>query len=708
MDIGKRLLRRPVTTVVWIAVLSIASLLIGLGAAIDYAAGQLPTVLDAHHRTVAAQARVLDEGLRLYPQTEEDVAFLEALPMVKAMDFRTLSGAYAPGLTARLGLSDWGAICRRHVDEFSQWGANDSQTTAVLIGTVEAVWTADEYVPFFYDLSAVGGKARMRVRYLCAMLAVDEAVALHPDYPLFETEGYSDYDGRVVVRIPTYIDADDDTADSFFKIGSRYVVQGAYDPSCHGMDGHPDPEVVPLRPHLELRRYPFGSDCIVQGDALVCYRTEEAAYANPNATEPNHRILSLEGRVPVAEAWNGTAEELIASDSDWASIIEMYRLYAHCFPVLGTEAPESMVCFVTNKAQIAEGRSFTPEECETGARVCMLSESVALAAGVKVGDTIEFFQFHAPLGPEQGNSSISNRQEGSDAFEMLNNPSLGCFPFFADAPEEAEPFTVVGLYRLENEWENSAFSITPNTVFVPKKAQIEGAYGGVGRQLGTREIAMYDEQGVLTEHTLVLPVYDPGAMYGVYFSVLLENGSMDAFAEAIAGENAFTESGMRFLTFDQGYEAAREGIEAVQAFARGLLRLAVGLAAVLLLLYLVLYQAAERKTIGIMRSLGARRGTARRYLFASGLILALLGVVIGTLLGGTALSLVQDRLLEWMRPGTLPEENLEAFTRMLAESALPLRHTALLGTAQAAAAAVLLWAEAALLTRDGPSARREV
>lgn len=43
---------------------------------------------------------------------------------------------------------------------------------------------------------------------------------------------------------------------------------------------------------------------------------------------------------------------------------------------------------------------------------------------------------------------------------------------------ENECFAVVGIYRLENEWEDSAYSITPNTIFVPQKAQIEGGFGG--------------------------------------------------------------------------------------------------------------------------------------------------------------------------------------------------------------------------------------
>lgn len=63
------------------------------------------------------------------------------------------------------------------------------------------------------------------------------------------------------------------------------------------------------------------------------------------------------------------------------------------------------------------------------------------------------------------------------------------------------------------------------------------------------------------------------------------------------------------------------------------------------MLYILPGQSPERKNLGVMRSIGAKPDQARRYPFLSGMLPAVVGVIVGTLLSNTAAKLVQDKLV---------------------------------------------------------------
>ena len=725
MDIRKRLLRRPVLTVLWSAALLAASLLVGVGFSIRFSADRLPAVLDAHHTTIAVQKFQADwngttETANLVRLTEEQLARLAALPMVKKIELRTLSGAYSPVLTSKLGLAKWGNECAMHMDSFAPRGMNDSYAHAIVCGTVERAWTVPWRDSIPYDLSLIGGGARMGGAWQCAYIAVDEIAVLHPAYDLFATEAFTGYDGHIVVRFMTYGDSA-----PYFTVGQRYVVSGNYNPQCHATEGHPGS--VPFAPHLTLGYGAYETAALPRGDGLIAYRCpvwdwEAVPYPIVTPEPPAIPLLSVSDAIPVAMPWNETVDKLCERDELWAAWVKEAENSLHSFPVLATDSIESMAGFVQNVAAITEGRTFTPEEIEAGAHVCVIDEEIAKAAGIAVGDTVPLALFPAASARE-GNQSIADPAVYGASHPAQSNPSLGVYPLLHGSTDTS-PWTVVGLYRLENEWEDSAFAITPNTIFIPKKAQIEGAFGGPSRIVGTQTVTfrLYEGNGTSVEmpegeeytiereitmneagtSTQEAPVWDDGGVCGVYLSILLQNGSMDAFKAAIAADEELF--GRQFLTFDQGYDAAKDGIEAVQNAATLLWRLLLGGAAALLLLYLILYQGIERRTVGTMRSLGASKGETRRYLFVGGLLLVLLGVIVGTALSGLVTDAVQTRLLSL----TLSEadagaaRNFDAFAVMLTESRPALTDRLLLALTQLGVSTAVLWLHAALLSLKNP------
>ena len=113
------------------------------------------------------------------------------------------------------------------------------------------------------------------------------------------------------------------------------------------------------------------------------------------------------------------------------------------------EDPERSFPFQQKAVQLSQGRSFTPEELSSGARVCMLSEKLAKLEGIALGDAV-------PLSLALGSSE--------DGYEPARGFDL-----------EAE-FTVVGILYTKSEWKN--------TVFLPPQPDLELVRAGRENLLG--------------------------------------------------------------------------------------------------------------------------------------------------------------------------------------------------------------------------------
>lgn len=717
MDVKKRLLRRPVRTLLWQVMLIAMSLLIGVSSVLVYSAQQLTTVLDEHHTTIAVQQMNIenlgDSTWQSYPVClyQEDIDAIKALDMVKDVDLRTLTGAYIPELSARIGLTNRYNINLENVDFLSEWGANRSYEKVVLAATVEKTWMDSDYSVNDYDLTAIGGPELAEGSNYLALLRIDQVIVAHEDYVFFPNEQFGEYNGKIIADISGfYAQGDEVYGKNFFEVGETYLLRGAFNPSVAKYGE--DPEDIPAAPRLQCGMIAFQGlhYSFKEDNQLVLYTECESQWSDPDASlaeSGTEYILSCGGdRRVVAEKVETTVEDLLETER-WQEIVTLYDQTLHSFPVLGTQKLESMYCFIQNEATIIDGRMFTRDEYDSGEKVCVISESVATNAGIQIGDTVTFNQFQIPRDDAAGNHSLDT---GIDGF--LNNPAIGYEPIPEGFETENECFTVVGIYRLENEWEDSAYSITPNTIFVPQKAQIEGGFGGPSANYETVETYLMREGdgeggwGEPVEITgPVTKVTDNGVL-GVYMSIILENGRMVDFEEAIWNTDY---ANRLFLTFDQGYEAARESVQSVIDIANKLFEFASAGWVLLLLLYILLGQTPERKNLGIMRSVGAKPGQARRYLFASGLIPAVIGVIIGTLFSNQVALRVHDKLVSLTLTqaqssahsgGTVLDNSTLA--GMLAESTLCAQDAVILAVIQICVIGAMLWLHAVYLSRKKP------
>lgn len=299
-------------------------------------------------------------------------------------------------------------------------------------------------------------------------------------------------------------------------------------------------------------------------------------------------------RAPTIAHLTGTAEDFLASEEGtlWSEALRNVEMNNHAFAFLGVDNLGYIENFDRGEAQIVQGRDFTAEELETGAKVCVISKQLAEANGLTVGDTI-MPQFYDPDMGLKYQLSMSDNG-------FLPKP----FYYFANTTQlqEAQSYTIVGIYEqndptpsLFDEYGETVnrYGFTSNTIFAPK-ASIDAA--------------MYTRES------------------GLFKTAVLHNGSLEEF------QIAAIEAGLgeEFKYTDNGYSAVEGSMAAYQKNAARALAVGAAVYGSLLLLFLLLFPTRERAVLLTMEALGAERPRRIGYLLSSSLGLLIPGTVIGT------------------------------------------------------------------------------
>lgn len=296
--------------------------------------------------------------------------------------------------------------------------------------------------------------------------------------------------------------------------------------------------------------------------------------------------LELEGEEPSIVELNSAAADFLKSEEGaaWQQSLDYIQTNAHTFPVVGVDNLMAIGDFAMEKAYITQGRNFTEEELAEGLAVCILSEQVASANGLAVGDRIDIL-FYENRDPEQ---------PGVEEGIGVVNPCAYRFGDGSVMAEEAVRYTVVGLYSEDMPWQaaSSMGEFTSNTIFVPKAS--------VAAEMDFSDL-------------------------GIFQSIVMHNGMLDEFRELALRDG---HEGLFEFT-DQGYETVKSGLHDYQAVAHQALLVGAGVYMLILLLYLVLFPGQQGKNLNTMASLGASYAEQMQHM-----MLTSFGVVgFGTLLG---------------------------------------------------------------------------
>lgn len=312
----------------------------------------------------------------------------------------------------------------------------------------------------------------------------------------------------------------------------------------------------------------------------------------PTLTIRNHqqlKNLSEEYTVPMIAHLTDTTEDFLLSEQGelWRKTLEGISVNNQAFPILGVDNLGYLPDFALGNTRVVQGRDFTADELTAGGQVCILSESLAASNGIAVGDTITL-QYYI----YDENSPYQYRLSSGRG---VVNPSAYFYTATTPFANEGETYTVVGLYRSQNEWADPAtnlYAFTPNTIFVPK-ASVSGAMD-------------YCNQGMF--HTYVL-----------------HNGKMDAFQE-LAANAGFSNL---FLCDDHGYAAVASSLHDYEEVSNRALLIGLCLSALIAVLFTILFPLQQHKTLSVMASMGATIPNRLRHILRYSLSLLLPGCVLG-------------------------------------------------------------------------------
>lgn len=297
--------------------------------------------------------------------------------------------------------------------------------------------------------------------------------------------------------------------------------------------------------------------------------------------------------VPTIAPLTGSVEDFLAdpAHADWVRAREDAEIDHHAFPLLAVDKVGYQGDFARQQVRIVEGRDFTPQEQEEGSRVCVISQSLAVANGLSVGDRITLRSY------SYDPNIYENKGTNERNYDTL--PTGAFYSHTQGFHNGGAEYTIVGLYRQDNEWHNeeSAYAFLPNTVFVPSGAVSGDAYT---------------------------------CNHGMYLSIVLKNGSQAEF-EQLLKDAGF--SGC-FVYYDQGYSKIAGDLDVYGETVRKAAWIGAAAFAAMLGLFLLLYPGGSASAVRVMNSLGAGRGRAIGHVVVSSLYLLVPGVLLGTVLGG--------------------------------------------------------------------------
>ena len=288
-----------------------------------------------------------------------------------------------------------------------------------------------------------------------------------------------------------------------------------------------------------------------------------------------------------------TAEEMIASSPTWQKAMESVRVNSHSVPVLAVNHLEALADFAAGTTMVTQGRSISQAEYDSGAAVCLVSESLARENGLNVGDVL-------PL------SLYEYDQDLRYSYIREYNPRPSCYLPDQGFQQETE-YTIIGLYRQSNEWVTTPTSFTPNSVFVPEKS--------------------------VTCQTVT-------GSCGVWSSLILQNGTIDQM-EARLEEN---DLGGAVTYYDQGYSDIVESLDGYTRVSRTVLYVGLALWAVVLAAYCVLLPMQEGKTALRMWTLGAKRRDIAGQIWTPSALMAAAGTVIALAVSIPGMSWATDKI----------------------------------------------------------------
>ena len=648
--------RKMPLTLAWILVIAIITVFLNTGISLFYTTGALPRLVDENNKTVAliGEGYVFKDGASGYygskstALTQKHYEELLTMNSVKNVYVNRITGAYSENFYAQLPWEPYGY--------YLDYEANEPYNDAIAVGKILYAerYPTSEKIDVFFD-----GETKMEYNrgVFRLMISVEDLYLFNDVF----TDGVFHEFEYVELVVPILYENEAE----LFKRGERCIFYlenyrnqlNSYGlgPSAMCSTGlHFDGKGIQVISEGE-EFYAFVPDEVVVGDDV---------YASTLKTSYNS------SRMPVISPIDGTVEGFLDApeNKDWKDLFKMIETVNCCLPVVGTDCLEGQYAFITDKAKIIDGRAFTAEEYANGEKVIVISKAIAEDGNVGVGDVIRISQFDLTRESGRTQNYFDELNDKALFDEAINiNPTVGSFASIPKFTTNDEEFTIVGIYDQSEEWSETMFSFTPNTVFMPSSAQIDGGYGGFAYSDGAK-------------------LYRNGSE-GIGLVVELKNGMTDEFRQEIAS----TDMAECFLIFEQSYDEAIIPARLLASMGQRLFIIVFCGWFMVLILYVLLYQLKQNKTLGIMRSVGVTSGKARRYIFLCCLLPVALGTCLGSVLSVRLIKGIQGKLVGYIMSDSEMGSQMLGLTQLLENNQVDPKIFVFAALVQICVFAVALW-----------------
>lgn len=324
----------------------------------------------------------------------------------------------------------------------------------------------------------------------------------------------------------------------------------------------------------------------------VRYITEYTYFDGENYVSCTDKEYAEIYKIPTIARLQGTPEEFLnsAEGAEWKAAMERDTLNHSSFLTVGVDHLGYLVDFVRGDSIITSGRAFTPEEIESGSRVCVMHEALAAENGLEVGDKITMNFYHT-------DKVIPYDKKPTGWGEFLA-PNAAFYYKTTPITETAE-YTIVGLWRGERLWPDvseNEYSFSPNTLFIPNSST---------------ETEMEHNESIL------------------YTTPVIQNGKLEEFRDLVEEANYHS----CFTYFDCDYSLIMKNFFNYENLAVQVLTIGATIYAVIILMFLMLYPGSYSKLARTMESLGASYPKRVCFIVTASMSIITLSTVFGSFLG---------------------------------------------------------------------------
>ncbi len=293
--------------------------------------------------------------------------------------------------------------------------------------------------------------------------------------------------------------------------------------------------------------------------------------------------------------------EDVQNDPIWAECVEAAAYTCNSFAVTLTDDISMIPAWYNDGMYLHEGRMITDKEYASGAKVCMVSATLAAQQGWQVGDKLDMHLYaydgFLDTAATDGITKLSPA--------LIPMYKKNCGGFF-----EEDTYEIIGIYSQKDV--TNMGKTAPEVYYNPWNAIYVPANAAPGAPKGPIQPSL--------------------------LTIELKNGSMNEFQAAVE-ELGLTEQKtgqyqLKFSCFDQGYTKIQPGLDEMSRNAKLLLGLSSALLVVTMVLLAFLFSRQHKHSTGILRLLGGSKKQAFSAILTSAAVIVLASGIIGAVLGG--------------------------------------------------------------------------